>query len=88
MSVDKPSDALRARQDLWQSEIRGPFVAANPERLDPFHTQALKWPVQALYTPLDLEAAGFDYQKDLGFPGEYPIRAAPTRMAIARSSGR
>jgi methylmalonyl-CoA mutase N-terminal domain/subunit len=27
-------------------------------------------PVKALYTPLDL--AGFDYQRDLGFPGEYP----------------
>ena len=72
MSIDKPSDALRARQQQWQNEIRGPFVAANPERLDPFCTQALKWPVHALYTPLDLEAVGFDYQRDLGFPGEYP----------------
>ena len=24
-----------------------------------------------LYTPLDVE--GFDYEKDLGFPGEYPF---------------
>ncbi len=55
-----------------KNEIRGPFVAANPERLDPFRTQALKWPVHALYTPLDLDAVGFDYEQDLGFPGEYP----------------
>lgn len=27
-------------------------------------------PIQALYTPLDLP--GFDYEKDLGFPGEFP----------------
>jgi methylmalonyl-CoA mutase N-terminal domain/subunit len=28
-------------------------------------------PVKALYTPVDL--AGFDYERDLGFPGEYPF---------------
>jgi methylmalonyl-CoA mutase N-terminal domain/subunit len=28
-------------------------------------------PVKPLYTPLDL--ANFDYEKDLGFPGEYPF---------------
>ncbi len=27
-------------------------------------------PIKALYTPVDL--AGFDYERDLGFPGEYP----------------
>lgn len=63
---------LRQQQDDWQLRIRGPFVAAHPERLTPFRTQALKWPVQALYTPNDLEAIGFDYARDLGFPGAYP----------------
>ena len=72
MSRDESLDALRARQQQWESDIRGPFVDAHPERLDPFRTQALKWPVHALYTPLDLEAAAFDYQSDLGFPGAYP----------------
>jgi methylmalonyl-CoA mutase N-terminal domain/subunit len=47
-------------------------VAQHPERRQPFLTQALKWPIKPLYTPADLEAAGFDYLKDLGFPGEYP----------------
>lgn len=28
-----------------------------------------------LYTPLDIE--GFDYEKDLGFPGEYPFTRGP-----------
>jgi methylmalonyl-CoA mutase N-terminal domain/subunit len=72
MSRDESLAALRARQQQWEDETRGPFVDAHPERLDPFRTQALKWSVQALYTPLDLEAAGFDYQRDLGFPGAYP----------------
>ena len=37
-------------------------VAKFPERKN------LKY--NRLYTPLDIE--GFDYEKDLGFPGEYP----------------
>ncbi len=72
MSADESLAALRARQEQWQNDVRDPFVAAHPERLDAFRTQALKWPVQPLYSPLDLAAAGFDYAKDLGFPGAYP----------------
>ena len=34
--------------------------------------------VKPLYTPADLESIGFDYLRDLGFPGEYPF----TRGAI------
>ena len=30
-------------------------------------------PVQPVYTPADLDRAGFDYQRDLGDPGEYPF---------------
>ena len=56
----------------WQAATRAPHVAAHPERREPFLTQALKWPIKPLYTPADLEAAGFDYLSDLGFPGEYP----------------
>ena len=29
--------------------------------------------VDPLYTPAHLERIGFDYQRDLGFPGEYPF---------------
>jgi methylmalonyl-CoA mutase N-terminal domain/subunit len=42
---------------------------AKVERDDLFETISGD-PVKALYTPVDL--AGFDYEKDLGFPGEYP----------------
>lgn len=56
----------------WQRETRQPHVAANPERREEFLTQALKWPINPLYTPADLEAMGFDYLEDVGFPGEYP----------------
>ena len=30
-------------------------------------------PIEPLYTPGDLEKIGFSYEKDLGFPGEYPF---------------
>ena len=66
-----PGD-IGAEAQRWQERSRAPFVALHPERRQPFLTQALKWPIKPLYTPADLEAAGFDYLKDLGFPGEYP----------------
>ena len=79
------NDNVREETERWDEEIRAPFVAANPERRDPFVTQALKWPIKPLYTPADLEAAGFDYLEDLGFPGEYPYTRG-TRPNGHRSS--
>lgn len=58
--------------ERWERDTRAPFVGANPERRDSFTTQALRWPIKPLYTPADLDDIGFDYLKDLGFPGEYP----------------
>ena len=69
---DHDEGEIEAAQARWEREIRGPHVDDHPERRDPFLTQALKWPINPLYTPADLDAAGFDYLDDLGFPGEYP----------------
>ncbi len=66
------NDNIEGEAARWEAETRGPFVAASPERRDPFVTQALNWPIKPLYTPADLDAIGFDYLTDLGFPGEYP----------------
>ncbi|MBQ0796886.1 methylmalonyl-CoA mutase family protein [Zhongshania sp.] len=63
---------IAAEAQRWQEQTRAPFVSENPERRESFETQALKWPINPLYSPADLEALGFDYMKDLGFPGEYP----------------
>jgi methylmalonyl-CoA mutase N-terminal domain/subunit len=65
-------DRIAEETRRWEAATRGPYVAAHPERRDPFVTQALKWPIKPLYTPADLEAVGFDYLTDVGFPGEYP----------------
>ncbi|MDY0007647.1 MAG: methylmalonyl-CoA mutase family protein, partial [Spongiibacteraceae bacterium] len=71
-AVTSSQGSLAEEVSRWQEHTRASYVEANPERRDAFLTQALKWPINALYTPVDLEAAGFDYLKDVGFPGEYP----------------
>jgi len=67
---------LAREAERWERETRAPFVSGHPERREAFLTQALRWPIKALYTPADLKACGFDYLSDLGFPGEYPYTRA------------
>ena len=55
------NESLKAKLDAYNAEY-AKQVAKHPERVGLKHNN--------LYTPLDLE--GFDYEKDLGFPGEYP----------------
>jgi methylmalonyl-CoA mutase N-terminal domain/subunit len=38
--------------------------------------------VKPVYTPQDLDAAGFDYEKDLGDPGQYPFTAAGNQQTL------
>ena len=66
------SDALREARAAWERDTLGPALEREGERLPRFETQALHWPVGRLYTPLDLEAVGFDYLRDVGFPGQLP----------------
>jgi methylmalonyl-CoA mutase, N-terminal domain len=70
------NDDLAGEAERWERETRAPFVSGHPERREAFLTQALRWPIKALYTPADLKACGFDYLSDLGFPGEYPYTRA------------
>ena len=69
---DVANDNIASETERWEQDTRAPVVASNPERRDAFVTQALKWPIKPLYTPADLDAVGFDYLTDLGFPGEFP----------------
>lgn len=57
-------ERIRAKKEKWQED-----TAKMKERSGPFITVS-SMPVEALYTPLDLE--NFDYEEDLGFPGSYP----------------
>ncbi|NRA00678.1 MAG: hypothetical protein HRU01_29680, partial [Myxococcales bacterium] len=67
------ADAIRERQREWERETLRPSLESGGERRDSFVTQAMRWPVKSLYTPADLEDAGFDYLRDVGFPGQYPF---------------
>ncbi|MBS0378850.1 MAG: methylmalonyl-CoA mutase [Proteobacteria bacterium] len=70
--IEPEASEAQEEAQRWERETRAPFVASHPERREAFVTQALKWPIQPLYTPADLDASGFDYARDLGYPGEYP----------------
>ena len=62
---------LSVSQQRWERDIRGKYTEEKPERRPRFVTD-VGIEVKPLYTPLDLEERGFDYEKDLGFPGEFP----------------
>ena len=64
----KQLDLLKENRDKWQRDVEKRGVG---ERRDEFLTRS-KIPVRNVYTPIDLEETGFDYMKDLNFPGAYP----------------
>lgn len=65
----------------WEEGPLAKTLQRQPERPGAFATSSQ--PVQRLYTPLDI--ADFDYERDLGFPGEYPFtRGVQPTMYRAR----
>jgi len=70
--VKNPEKDVRAAKKAWE---HGPVQQAlnhQKERQERFQT-ASGIAVKSLYTPLDLEEIGFDYNQDAGFPGQYPF---------------
>ncbi|MGA9348854.1 MAG: methylmalonyl-CoA mutase family protein [Anaerolineae bacterium] len=63
-------DEIREEQDKWKETTLQKTLTRFPERRDTFITTSSA-PVERLYTPLDI--ADFDYERDLGFPGQYPF---------------
>ncbi len=61
---------LASAKEAWENGPIAKTLAKNPERKEQFVTGSGA-PVERLYTPLDL--ADFDYERDLGFPGQYPF---------------
>jgi len=66
--IKEEMDRLKRTRDNWEIEIE---KRGAKERKGVFLTRS-KIPVKRVYTPIDLEEVGFDYVKDLNFPGEYP----------------
>jgi methylmalonyl-CoA mutase N-terminal domain/subunit len=72
---------IRQRKDKWDKETVFKSFDRLPEKGEYATSSDLK--VERIYTPSELE--GFDYLRDLGFPGEYPlIRGVYPTMYRAR----
>ena len=65
----KTVDRAAGAKERWLEERYAPAVAKRPERKARFSTLS-DAPVDPLYTSEDL--ADLSYQRDLGFPGEFP----------------
>ena len=74
--MSRSSEKLEALQaggeTLWRTQYYEPAIAEQGERKTRFQTQSLRWDIKPLYTQADLDAIGFDPDKDLGLPGTYP----------------
>ncbi len=63
-------EKLQAARTRWEQNTLRKTLDRFPERMEQFITTS-GTPVERLYTPLDV--ADLDYERDLGFPGEYPF---------------
>ena len=68
MNRKREPELLKKLQVEWEANVAKRGVK---ERKDAFFTRS-DIPVKTVYTPVDLDDAGFDYMKDLNFPGDYP----------------
>lgn len=76
---EKKLKKLEEKQREWEEKCLRPTLEPQGERSGSFLTDiGLK--IERVYTPLHLRNVNFDYEKDLGFPGQYPFTRgiAPT----------
>lgn len=60
---------LKESKTQWENGKLDKMLSKRPERKESFKTGSDE-DVKRLYTPLDMQ--NFNYEEDLGFPGEYP----------------
>jgi methylmalonyl-CoA mutase, N-terminal domain len=76
------ANGIREELDRWVKTTLKKALSRAPERESTFKTTS-QIEIKRLYTPLDGEDR--DYNRDLGFPGEYPFtRGAQTTMYRSR----
>lgn len=69
MFDQKTLEKIKAGKDKWEEGPVKKTTTKSPER-HPVFTTISGTPVERLYTPNDI--AGMDYDRDLGFPGQFP----------------
>jgi len=70
MQDQEQIESVREARESWERGTLHDTLSRRPERRDEFVTTSGD-SVQRLYTPLDV--ADLDYERDLGFPGQYPF---------------
>ena len=65
---EKKLESLKEKEAAWREDYKE-ATKKHPERMERFSTVSDQ-EIDALYTPNDI--ANFDYERALGFPGEYP----------------
>ncbi|NIS75842.1 MAG: methylmalonyl-CoA mutase [Deltaproteobacteria bacterium] len=65
----KTMEKMKRSKSEWEEHTLGPALKKVRERLKRFSTVSDE-EIKDLYSPSDFE--GFDFERDLGFPGEYP----------------
>ncbi len=83
MFTKKSLEKIREDSNRWQELFRE-FTAKAPERLKRFSTVSDR-PIKNLYTPLDIEDG--DFTRDIGFPAQYHLHEAFSRLCTAANSG-
>jgi methylmalonyl-CoA mutase N-terminal domain/subunit len=69
MVTKEKMDIVQQKRD-WENNTLKKTLDKSPERRERFITTSSR-PIARLYTPTDI--ANFDYDRDLGFPGQYPF---------------
>jgi methylmalonyl-CoA mutase N-terminal domain/subunit len=72
MFEKKSIQSLEEATRRWQEGPLKEHLQKKPERKKVFTTD-VGTEIERVYTPVQLSQAGFDYDKDLGLPGEYPF---------------
>ena len=62
---------MSGSKEEWRESTLGPNLRRFPQRQDSFQTDS-GLDIDAVYCPEDSAQDGLDYQRDLGYPGEFP----------------
>ena len=63
---------IKQEKSRWEEKTLKNALSTNKEMKEIFKTDS-QLELKRLYTPLDLEDVGYDYLKDVSWPGEYPF---------------
>lgn len=81
--MTKNKEQIQESFNKWEEGKVNKSIARFPERKEKFEFDTGQ-EMKRLYTPLDAE---FDYENDLGYPGQYPYTRVFNLQCIEENSG-